>query len=204
MVGLVETPVLEEAITYDSFLETVGEDVRAEWVEGKIFKMSPPSERHQNISRFLSALLSHYDEAFNLGAVRPAPFQMKTGEALPGREPDLVFVLRANLERLKKNRLEGPADLAVEIISLESRARDRGEKFYEYEQGGVSEYWLIDPDREQAEFYRPDARGIYQLVPLTDGVFESKVLPGLKLDTAWLWQDPLPPLLSILKIWKLV
>ncbi len=204
MVGRVKTPVLEEIISYERFLETVGEDVRAEWVEGKIFKMSPPSDRHQNISRFLSALLSHYAEAFDLGAVRPAPFQMKTGEALPGREPDILFVAQANLERLKKNRLEGPADVAVEIISPESRARDRGEKFYEYEGGGVREYWLIDPDREQAEFYRLDARGFYQLVPLENGAFESDVLPGLRLEAVWLWQEPLPTLLSILKIWKLI
>ena len=204
MAGRVETPVREGTISYERFLETVEEDVRAEWVEGKIFKMSPPSDRHQNISRFLSALLSHHAEAFDLGAVRPAPFQMKTGEALPGREPDLLFVAKANLGRLKKNRLEGPADLAVEIISPESRARDRGEKFYEYEQGGVTEYWLIDPDREQAEFYRLDARGIYQLVPLEEGAFESLVLSGLKLDASWFWQDPLPTLLSILKLWKLV
>lgn len=68
----------------------------------------------------------------------------------------------------------------------------------------MQEYWLIDPDREQAEFYRLDARGIYQLVPLEDSSFQSKVLPGLKLDTVWLWQEPLPPLLSILKLWKLV
>ena len=82
--------------------------------------------------------------------------------------------------------------------------RDRGEKFYEYEQAGIREYWLLDPDREQAEFYRLSTRGIYELARLEDGVFESEVLPGLRLEAAWFWQDPLPPLLSILKLWKLV
>ena len=33
-----------------------------------------------------------------------------------------------------------------------------------------NEYWLVDPDREQAGFYRLDARSIYQLVPLEDEV----------------------------------
>lgn len=128
---------------------------------------------------------------------------MKPGPDLPGREPDLLFVATENLDRLQKNHLAGPADLAVEIISPESRARDRDEKFYEYEQAGIKEYWLIDPDRERAEFYRLDARGIYELVQLGDGVFESAVLPG-KLEPAWFWQEPLPPLLSILKLWQLV
>lgn len=205
MVDLAETPLRDsETVSYEWFLETVGEDVRAEWVEGRVFQMSPPSDRHQDVSRFLSAILSHYAEAFSLGAVRPAPFQMKTGETLPGREPDLLFVAKDNLERIKKNRLVGPADLVIEIISPESRARDRGEKFYEYEAGGVQEYWLLDPDREQAEFYVRDERGIYQLVPIGEGVFESQVLPGLQLTVTWLWQDPLPPLLNVLKSWKLV
>lgn len=207
MVDLAEirTPLRDsEAISYERFLEMIGEDVRAEWVEGAVLRMSPPSDRHQDVSRFLSAILSHYVEAFELGVVRPAPFQMKTGEALPGREPDLLFVAKANVQRLKKNRLDGPADLVVEIISPESRARDRGEKFYEYEAGGVREYWLLDPDREQAELYVRDERGIYQFAPLDKGVFESQVLPGLKLTVAWLWQDPLPPLLNVLKSWKLV
>lgn len=94
--------------------------------------------------------------------------------------------------------------MVANIISPESRARDRGETFFEYEAFGVREYWLIDYEREQAEFYRPDARGIYQPVPLREGVFESHALPGLKLEVAWLWREPLPPLLSILRAWGLV
>ena len=200
---MIETPESLE-MSYEAFLEWADEDTLAEWVDGKVVLMSPPSERHQDLSDFLTALMRHFAEAHGLGKVRSAPLQMKLGANLSGREPDILFVANENLARLQKNRLAGPADLTVEIISPESRARDRGEKFYEYEVGGVTEYWLIDPDREQAEFYRPDARAVYQLVPPTDGVFESTVLPGLKLDTAWLWQDPLPPLLSILKLWKLV
>ena len=49
--------------------------------------------------------------------------------------------------------LDGPADVVVEIISPESRLRDRGEKFAEYEMGGVREYWLIDSERHEADWY---------------------------------------------------
>lgn len=200
---MIEAPKPLE-MSYEAFLDWADEDTLAEWVDGKVMLMSPPSERHQDLSGLLAALMRHFAEAHGLGKVHSAPLQMKLGANLSGREPDILFVAKSNLGRLKKNRLEGPADLAVEIISPESRARDRGEKFYEYEQGGVTEYWLIDPDREQAEFYRLDDRGIYQLVPLTDGLFESQVLPELRLEAAWLWQEPLPPLLDILKVWKLV
>ena len=106
---------------------------------------------------------------------------------------------------MKSTYLDGPADLVVEVITPDSRARDRGEKFYEYEQGGVREYWLIDPLRKQAEFYQPGADGIYRLVPVGENsVYCSAVLNGLWLKVDWLWQDPLPPLLSVLKEWRLV
>ena len=101
--------------------------------------------------------------------------------------------------------MEGPADLVVEIISPESRARDRGDKFYEYEQGGIPEYWLIDPVRQQAEFYQLGADGISRPAPIDDqGRYHSAALPGLWLQVSWLWEMPLPPLLSILKAWELV
>ncbi len=201
---MTETPKNPLEMSYEAFLEWAGEDTPAEWVGGKVVFLTPPSTRHQLIVRFLVASLSAFAEASDMGILLPAPYQMKLGPDLPGREPDILFVANENLSRLQKNRLAGPADLAVEIISPESRVRDRGEKFYEYEQAGVKEYWLIDPDREQAEFYRLSARGIYELVQLKDGAFESEVLAGLKLEPGWFWQDPLPPLLSILKLWKLV
>ena len=123
------------------------------------------------------------------------------------RSPHVPLIVEAkeHLSRLKKTHLEGPADLVVEIISPESRARDRGEKFYEYEQGGVREYWLIDPVRKQAEFYHLGKNRIYRLMPISDnGLFRSAVLEGLWLKVEWLWQEPLPPLLSVLKEWRLI
>jgi hypothetical protein len=45
----------------------------------------------------------------------------------------------------------------------------------------------------------------YRLTPLVaDGVYRSQVLAGLWLKVAWLWQEPLPPLRSVLKEWKLI
>jgi len=122
-----------------------------------------------------------------------------------GREPDILFIARENLGRLKLNYLDGPANLAVEIISPESQSRDRGEKYYEYEEAGVEEYWLLDPTRKRAEFYRLGDNGIYaRIVVADDGIFRSEVLKDLWLKVDWLWQEPLPPLMSVLKEWGLV
>jgi len=192
-------------ISYEEFLERIDENPHVEWVDGEIIEMSPIFERHEDLSGFLKPLVRHFAEAYNLGVVRGEPFQMKPALSLPGRAPDFFFVATAHLDRLRSTYLEGPADLVVEIISPESRARDRGDKFFEYEAAGIPEYWLLDPIREQAEFYQLDPGGIYRPAALdAQGRYQSVVLPGLWLQVSWLWQTPLPPLLSILKAWELI
>jgi Uma2 family endonuclease len=192
-------------MTYEEFLAWADEDTWAEWVNGEVIILTPASNKHQDLAGFLTALLRHFVEMHQLGVVRFAPFQMKTGPSLPGREPDILLIAHEHLDRLRDTYLEGPADLVVEIISRDSRARDRGDKFYEYEQGGVREYWLLDYLRRQAEFYQLGSDGIYRAVPVgADGIYRSAVLEGLWLQVEWLWQEPLPLLLSVLKQWRLV
>jgi Uma2 family endonuclease len=191
-------------MSYEEFLAWADEDTWAEWVNGEVVPISPVSSQHQDILGFLLALIPCFVEVHQLGEVLSL-FQVKAGADLPGRMPDLLFVAQENLSRLKTYYLDGPADLVVEIVTLESRGRDRGDKFYEYEQGGVREYWLIDPLRKQADFYQLGADGIYRLAPVGgDGIYRSQVLEGLWLKVDWLWQEPLPPLLDVLKEWKLI
>ncbi len=192
-------------ISYEEFLERTDDNPHVEWVNGEVIEMSPISERHEDLSGFLKPLLRLYVEAHQLGIIRGEPFQMKPALSLPGRAPDFFFVATAHLDRLRSTYLEGPADLVAEIISPESRARDRGDKFFEYEAAGIPEYWLLDPVREQAEFYQLGADGIYRPAALgAEGRYHSVALPGLWLQVSWLWQTPLPPLLSVLKAWELI
>jgi Uma2 family endonuclease len=194
-----------EQMTYEEFLAWADEDTWAEWVNGKVVILTPASNRHQLLVGFLIHLFQHFVEAHQLGVVLTAPFQMKLGPDLPGREPDVLFIAREHLDRLQNAYLDGPADLVVEIISRDSRARDRGEKFYEYEQGGVREYWLLDYLRRQAEFYQLGSDGIYRSMPVdAAGIYRSTVLNGLWLKVDWLWQEPLPLLLNVLREWGLV
>ena len=198
-------PAPPPRMTYEEFLAWADEDTWAEWVNGEVLLLTTASDRHQDLADFLTALFRHFIEAHQSGIVRSAPFQMKTGPDLPGREPDLLVIAATHLNRLKHTHLDGPADLVIEIISPESRARDRGEKFYEYEQGGVREYWLLDPIRRRAEFYSLESDGIYRLLAVdSDGIVRSAVLEGLWLRVEWLWQEPLPPLLRVLQAWGVV
>lgn len=187
-------------MSYEKFLAWCNEDTWAEWVDGEVKICSPASYRHQNIRGFLESVLSIYIEEHKLGQVLGAPFQMLLSSVSRGREPDLLFVSQKRLILLKETYLDGPADLVIEIVSPESVGRDRGEKFVEYEAAGVNEYWLIDPQRQQVEFYRLGDDGLYQLVPVgSEGVYRSEALPGFWLRVGWLWQKPLPPVLEVLR-----
>jgi Uma2 family endonuclease len=186
-------------ISYEEFLDWCDEDTLAEWVDGDIVMTSPCSSIHQAVSDFLLKILGLYVEQRELGRVISAPFQMKTGPALSGREPDLLFIARENLGRLKKTYLEGPADLVVEVVSPESRLRDRGEKLAEYEMGGVREYWILDPEEQRADFYVLAADGRYERQrACAQGVYRSEVVAGFWLKEEWLWQDPPPKALIVL------
>ena len=102
---------------------------------------------------------------------------------------------------LTANRLIGPADLVIQIISDESVSRDRAVKFYEYQSAGIIEYWLIDPrlGQERIDIYRLDAQRKYRpILPDTTGRYTTPLLPGFSFDPAWLWQLLTPDLLPLL------
>jgi Uma2 family endonuclease len=192
-------------MTYEEFLDWLDDDKHAEWVNGEVIMHSPVSLHHAELGGFLLTLMTFFVEVRQLGKIAYDPFQMKIGPDFPSRAPDILFVANANLHRLKNHGLEGPADLVVEIVSPESRGRDRGDKYDEYERGGVPEYWLLDPQRKRYEFNLLGEDGFYALAPLgPDGVFRSRALEGLWLDMNWLKQEPLPPVLDVWKDWKLL
>jgi Uma2 family endonuclease len=203
--GLMEvrlTPREPSKMTFQEFLDWVDEDTLAEWVAlpgeeiGEVVMTSPASSRHQDISDFLTSVMRVYVESRNLGTLRSAPFQMKLTHS--SREPDLLFVRQEHLDRLKDTYLDGPADLVVEIISPESVGRDRGEKFYEYAQGRVPEYWLVDPQTQWAEFYQLQETHYYPTFSGRQGRYEAMALPDFWLQVEWLWQEPLPSIIRTL------
>lgn len=157
----------------------------AEYVNGEVIRWNP-TRQHQNLALFLARLLSDFVEEKDAGEVIIAAYKVhiKTDTV---REPDILFVANEIKDRLTKQHLDGAPTLAVELISPESRTRDRRDKFREYADAGVSEYWLIDAEREKAEFYRLDEDGVFVIIPLVEETrFESVVLVGFWLEVAWL------------------
>ena len=90
------------------------------------------------------------------------------------------------------------ADLVIEIVSADSVGRDRGEKYYEYEQAGIPEYWLIDSRTRRAEFYQLQGAYYQPMFPDAQGIYRSRVLPGFWLNVGWLQQELLPDVEDVL------
>jgi len=149
--------------------------------------MSPaPSFFHQEIVIRFFKVLDAFVSAGRLGKVTLAPVDMILA---PRRavQPDVAFI--SNERRaIIGDRLSGAADLVAEIISPESRRRDRFDKRDLYEQHGVKEYWLIDPEASTVEVLHL-VNGEYQLAGRwhPGEKAASKLLPGFEVSVSELF-----------------
>ena len=172
-----------------------------EWVGGYVIKMAPIRLQHDQILSYLRDLLRFYFSLSHQTAiVLGEPFVMRLAAVESRREPDLQVVLEANLENLKETYMDGPADICIEVVSPSNAATDYGEKLEEYEQGGVGEYWLFDPQRRAASFFRQQESGGYVSIPAdAEGNYQTPRLPKFVLHVPTLWQDELPDIVQIMQ-----
>jgi Uma2 family endonuclease len=192
--------VIASDMSFEDFL-TQFDGQHVEWVQGMVIAMSPVSEEHTDLNRFLIILFDCFLAMTSGGRVLFEPMIMRASPDLPARSPDVAVVLPDNYGIILPKLLSGPADLVVEIVSPDSHRRDRVEKFAEYEKGGVPEYWILDRDRQEALFYGLNDQGIYEPLMLdADGLFHSRVLKKLRIPIGIFWQVPLPNTPAITKL----
>ena len=181
-----ETPAVRR-YTYDALVAEMPETNQPhELWDGELIMSPTPSFFHQEITfRFQRALFDHVDR-HDLGKVVSAPIDMVLS---PHRvaQPDVVFIARERLGIIQRV-IMGPADLVAEVISLGGRHRDRIEKRDLYEQYGVKEYWIIDPEPETIDvLHLVNAR--YELCMRCGAgdTAASRLLPGFEIKAPWLF-----------------
>lgn len=180
-----------DLVTVEEFYCLVPDGQKADLIDGVIYMASPDTRRSDRLGGLLKFLLQGYTAVTRLGEVYGSRFSF---ELSPFRapEPDVAFVRTARLDLVDERRMVGGPDIAVEVVSRDSRQRDYGEKKQLYAEAGVSEYWIIDLLQQRCEFHRLHA-GRYALVPLEHNrIFHSAVLEGFWLDVEWLLVEPLP------------
>ncbi|MDP9451801.1 MAG: Uma2 family endonuclease [Actinomycetota bacterium] len=179
------------------FYGLVDEDSPWELLDGRLV-MRPASDRHEDLFRFLLTLLSAWLDERGGGVVRGSRYPMRFDPRW-SPEPDLLVVTDAHRERITAQRLEGPADLVVEIASDGDPDLDERDKLPRYRAAGIPEIWLVSPQTTSVRVDRLDPQGQYVTERRSQGRLDSTVLPGLWIEVAWLWEEPLPSTLGCLR-----
>jgi Uma2 family endonuclease len=183
----------------DEFIEWSGDEVRAEWVDGEVVIMNAVAADHADLTMFIILLVGGFVNENDLGKTWAEPFQVRLPKQRRRRSPDLFYAANERMHLLEKTQFNGSPDLIVEVISPDSKTRDRREKFLEYQNAGVLEYWLADPQSRTFEAYTLGTTGKYELIPLRDGQMHSVVLKGLFFQKEWVWQLKFPKPMALIQ-----
>jgi Uma2 family endonuclease len=186
-----------DCFTYEDFCALVPDGQKADLIDGVIYMASPDNTDADDVFGWLFTVLSVYVEEKKLGRVFGSRVAFRLDEK-SSPEPDIAFLRTEYADRIERGGVEGPPDLAIEIVSPDSVERDYKKKRKQYQHFGVPEYWIIDEEEQTVLLLRRNARGRYQEVPARRGKMHSEVLPGFWLDSAWLW-PPRPSRLAIIQ-----
>lgn len=190
IVSLSQLDVVNGVYTYADYLTwKFGQTV--ELIKGKIIPMTAPSRRHQGISMVLSvmvytALKGHKCKAY------AAPFDVRLYDRVKSEnankdvhsviQPDLCII--CDLEKLDEKGCLGAPDLIIEILSPGNSSKEMKTKKMLYEESGVKEYLIFDPEHENVFQFYLNEKGFYDIekIYVDDEILTSIVFPDLSID----------------------
>ena len=164
--------------TYADYAKTP----EGEWYEvhdGELIRLQTPPIRHQSARARLGARMYGFVEERGLGEAFCVPLDVVlTDHDIV--QPDIFFVTNERIGVITEDNVQGAPDLAVEILSPSTAARDMGYKRDLYELHGVKEYWMADTDSRTITVLRLNAAGVFEVVGIygEGDTFESSVLAG--------------------------
>ncbi len=178
---------------FEDFCALVHEDQKADLIDGVIYMASPENIENYNLFGWLLRLTGDFLDEMNDGGRlfgSRIAFQLDDENA---PEPDLAYLLPSRLHLIRKSRIAGRPDWALEIVSPESVERDYETKRKQFEHFKVPEYWIVDPMEQRLTCLLLSGTGKYREVKPRNGIVRSSVITGFCLRVSWLWQSPLPP-----------
>jgi Uma2 family endonuclease len=161
---------MNKRYTYADYL-TWMDDVRRELHDGFIKLMTPaPSMKHQETSVNLTRLIGNYLFGKNCKVYHaPTDVRLPKSEQNKGDkqiytvvQPDLFIV--CELSKIENNSCLGAPDFIIEIVSAKNSQRDTRDKFEIYQEHGVREYWIVNPNDENVSVFILDENGKFQFV----------------------------------------
>ena len=176
-------PVLQpqqEIITLEQY-ETLPETRRVEVFENVVYDMASPSQIHQTLSMELSNIIYNYIKSKDSSCqVFSAPFDVKlSNNPLIIVQPDIMII--CDDDKLDGKRCNGAPDFIIEIVSPNNPADDYIRKLYYYQNYGVREYWIVDPQRKNATVYYFE-RNILNVPYTFDSVIKVNIYEDLYIN----------------------
>ncbi|MFC2350599.1 Uma2 family endonuclease [Capnocytophaga granulosa] len=159
---------------------------RVELLKGKILEMSAPSPIHQEISGNLQGTLFVFLKNSKC-KLYTAPFDVRFPQKGESQvytvvQPDLCVV--CDFEKIDSKGCVGAPDLVVEILSPGNSKKEMKSKFALYQEEGVREYWVVDPERELVFVYVADNKKFKPTIPIADDYVYSTIFPDFKIHTS--------------------
>ena len=161
---------LNKRYTYADYL-TWMDDVRRELYDGFIKLMTPaPSRRHQELSVSLTLQIGIFLK-HKTCKLYHAPSDVRFPKDKKNKDdkqvytvlqPDLFIV--CDLSKLDDRGCLGAPDLVIEIVSPKNSKRDLKDKFEIYQENGVREYWIVNPNDENVTVFVLDDKSKFQFV----------------------------------------
>jgi Uma2 family endonuclease len=153
-----------------------------EYTDGRIDVLAFPTTSHQLIVKTVFFALYDFVEPDRLGLALFAPIRVQV-TCDKYRTPDIVFTFTRQYAEHNNRFFEG-ADLVIEIVSSdpESRKRDLIQKPLDYAEGGIPEYWIVDPQEKMITVLALAGKAYEQHGVFGEGqVATSKLLAGFSL-----------------------
>jgi Uma2 family endonuclease len=185
-------------ITDEQFDELVDEDTKAELFDGVMIVHSPASPIHNQIAAFVRDLMTRYVEERDLGRIY-GPDDLIRIRRSRRFAPDIFFLVKDRVpDPIPEKQYVGSPDLAMEILSPSIRDYDLEEKRVAYQEAGIREIWLVDPEEQEVIVDRRRPKG-YVTVTVTTGRIASRAVAGFWLEATWLWSQPMPRVSACLR-----
>ena len=126
---------------------------RVELIDGVFYDMSAPAVIHQKILGELFVLFRECADAHEGECeVFVAPCDVRLDcDNKTMVQPDIFLICHPY--DLGAKALDGAPDLTLEILSPATRAKDMLLKLHKYQNAGVKEYWIVDPDHDTVLVY---------------------------------------------------
>lgn len=177
-------PLVLFPMTSDQFCELPpSATVKLELLDGEVVVMTRPTRNHQYFILQLAIVIHQWIQRRQLGRLLPDMLMKLDGHWTPA--PDLVYVGRRHLKRVKEKRIEGPVDLAVEILSPSNPEVDRDTKFKAYARFGIKWYWIVDLKNRTLEEYELAGKTYANPAEVSfDELYNPRLFPGLVIDLA--------------------